>query len=214
MKDRALSNRVYLISSVLLFLTQCGLVQEFLADPPPEGYEYNLIAAQSARSIDNPMYLSNLNGQIGLVYDLKRVARASDYGISGSIWRGRPIAPATTFQITLDDSNTGAKYRGQKMAYDFNGKDNTINLKDADHHGLLWEMASVSPEWFKKYRLPGMRPFHLRATEGEFKGYYLTFEEPELVKIDEDRSYVRRRAVLTKEPTELSVFLKQEHRER
>jgi hypothetical protein len=202
-----------LLVGMLSIVAVCRADPETSSGPPAEGSRYSIIAAQSARSIDNPMYLCNLNGQLALVYDLKNVARGSDYGISGSVWIGRADPPGTTFEIKHDDLNTGVKYRGQKIGYADQGQDNTVNLNDGIQ-ATSWEMASVRPEWFRKYRLPSMRPFHLRATQGKFKGYYLTFDEPELVKIDEDRSYVRRRAVLTQEPTELSVLLKQEHRER
>lgn len=174
---------------------------------------YDLITAESQFSVRNVKTLCNLNGEIGLTYDMK-VSRSSINGIHGIRWGGMATKPDDPFQISMVDVNAPKEFRGKRMAYDVSGKDPTVKLQDDGHQGTRWEMVTPKDEWFKKYNKTSPIPFHLRAVDGKFKGYYLTFDEPETVKLGEDRTYVRRKAILAKEPTELSVLLRLDFRER
>jgi hypothetical protein len=182
-----------------------------------EGYRYKLATAASIKGQTESQFVSNLRGQIGIVYDTKNGGRE---GITGRLWRGRPQKFDEPFSIKLEDIYSGEAYMDQQMAYDASGEDRAVTLADQSHAAISWKMVKPKDEWFKKFVRINHIPFQLQATEGKFAGYFLDFGEPELVKIPDragepkDRSYVRRQAILVQDPSELSVLEKRELRER
>ncbi len=185
-----------------------------------EGFRYELATAESL-TVKRQKFVTNLRGQIGLTYDFINLGAAPDD--KGRIWRGRPHQygeeKIEKFAIRLEHGVEN-RYNGMRMAYDINGKDRSVNLEDQNHQATLWKEVPTTEEWFKKFKRPYRYPYHLQAAEGEFKGYYLDFGEPERVIVPDvegepkDRSYVRRQAILVKEPSELSVLVKLELRSR
>jgi hypothetical protein len=197
----------------------------FAADDPDKtnvhayGYKYRIATAESVKGQSGSKFLSNLNGQIGLVYDAKNGEAGSREGVSGRVWRGRPVMVGDPFAIWLEEEGGGAAYKGLKIAYVSSGRDRSVNLHDQTHGETLWRQVRPKKEWFQKHIVNLSIPFHLQAAAGEFKDYYFDFAEPELVKLPDDgelkdRSYMRRQAILVKEPSELSVLVKRELRSR
>jgi hypothetical protein len=181
------------------------------------GYQYMIATAESVKGQGGSKYLSNLRGQIGLVYDAMNGEPGSRDGVSGAVWRGRPYMTGDPFQIWLEEG--GVAYKGNKMAYASSGKDSSVNLQDQTHGETRWKRVMPKKEWIEKFDTPFGVVFHLQAAVGDFKGFFLDFGEPELVKLPEsgelkDRSYMRRQAILVKEPSELSVLVKLELRSR
>ena len=178
-----------------------------------EGFRYSLMTAES-RTAEGKKYVVNFRGQIGLVSDMKRTGFGNAFGICGMVWRGEPPEVNDSFSMKLEPVDGGEAYQNQKMAYDITGKDRTVTLQDQHHGATSWRQVLAKEEWFKKYNFVHLTPIQLQATRGEFAGYYLDFGEPELVKVPDipteakDRSYVRRQAILVKDPSELSVFYK------
>ena len=184
-----------------------------------EGYRYQLATAASLKVQGEIQYVSNLNGQIGIVYDFKNGVPGSREGVAGNIWRGKAPAKDEVFSIKLEDIYSGEAYMNQLLAYDATGKDRAVTLQDQNHTATSWKQVKPKEEWFKKHYRINHVPIQLQATEGKFAGYFLDFGEPELVKVPDkgelkDRSYVRRQAILVQDPSELSVLEKRELRQR
>ena len=184
-----------------------------------DGYPYRLVTSGSLKVQGDTQYISNLNGQIGIVYDFTNGVPGPAQGVSGRIWRGRASDANEEFTMKLEDIYTGKAYLNQRLAYDGLGKDRAVTLQDQNHTVTSWKIVRPKEEWFKKHYRINHVPIQLQATEGKFAGYFLDFAEPELVKVPDngeskDRSYVRRQAILVQDPSELSVLEKRELRER
>ena len=184
-----------------------------------EGYRYHLATTSSVKGQREVQYVSNLNGQIGIVYDFKNGVPGPREGVAGRIWRGRGPATSGAFSIKLEDIYKGKAYMNHSLAYDALGRDRAVTLRDQNHTATSWKQVRPKEEWFKKHLRINHIPMQLQATEGKFAGYFLDFGEPELVKVPDngelkDRSYVRRQAILVQDPSELSVLETLELRER
>ena len=114
-----------------------------------EGYRYQLATAASLKVQGEIQYVSNLNGQIGIVYDFKNGVPGSREGVAGNIWRGKAPAKDEVFSIKLEDIYSGEAYMNQLLAYDATGKDRAVTLQDQNHTATSWKQVKPKEEWFK-----------------------------------------------------------------
>lgn len=179
------------------------------------GPRYLIVTAASLKAQIESQWLANARGQVALISQCRHGLPGPAEGVQGRVWQGQPDQADTPFSIRLDDPASGA--RPNWLAYDALGRDSAVTLQDTTHQAILWKWVRPGKDWLKKYARINHVPLQLQAVEGPLAGQILDFGDPELVQRKSESnentpSYVRRQALLSPQPGELSVLERREVR--